>query len=449
MATNTVDLIGDEALTDSIITRTITEIVDDTVDKIGEYAFYGCEELVSAEFPAVETIGYNSFSGCVALPAANFPAAKFVNMTAFYGCSALASVSLPAVLLIHESAFGMCTALTEADLPVATQVGDRAFSGSGLKTLILRNTAGVATAGVYPLGNTPIASGGGYIYVPSALVASYKAATNWSTYAAQFRALEEYTVDGTTTGALDPEKLISFADSDWSTIAEISEAGNAASYFKVGDKRTITAGGKELTLRIIGFNHDTLSDGTGKAGITVLAGGVDSTDGGGMLSDTTTSVSNWTSLASFTKNTLKPQLPADLQAVIKSVSKPCDGTKTNGDGVITNVTFDIFPLSWDEMKIQVYAGRNIGDSDWRKVLTELGTPYALFANGYNATYMGPYNVDPYVRFSIEGSWMRQWFRGYDSSNYTYYEEVIYSTSKKYTNVTSSTAARPVMMAFCI
>ena len=34
-----------------------------------------------------------------------------------------------------------------------------------------------------------------------------QAATNWSTYAAQFRALEDYTVDGTTTGELDETKI--------------------------------------------------------------------------------------------------------------------------------------------------------------------------------------------------------------------------------------------------
>lgn len=32
----------------------------------------------------------------------------------------------------------------------------------------------------------------GYIYVPDALVDSYKAATNWSTYASQIRPLSEY-----------------------------------------------------------------------------------------------------------------------------------------------------------------------------------------------------------------------------------------------------------------
>ena len=52
-----------------------------------------------------------------------------------------------------------------------------------------------------------VASGTGYIYVPKDLVESYKTATNWSTYATQFRALEDYTVDGTITGELDESKI--------------------------------------------------------------------------------------------------------------------------------------------------------------------------------------------------------------------------------------------------
>jgi hypothetical protein len=40
--------------------------------------------------------------------------------------------------------------------------------------------------------NTPIGKGTGYVYVPSALIETYKTATNWSTFAAQFRAIEDY-----------------------------------------------------------------------------------------------------------------------------------------------------------------------------------------------------------------------------------------------------------------
>ena len=46
-----------------------------------------------------------------------------------------------------------------------------------------------------------------YIYVPNSMVSKLKSATNWSTYADQIRALEDYTVDGTTAGELDESKV--------------------------------------------------------------------------------------------------------------------------------------------------------------------------------------------------------------------------------------------------
>jgi hypothetical protein len=45
----------------------------------------------------------------------------------------------------------------------------------------------------------------GYIYVPRAMIETLSSATNWS--ALQFRAIEDYTVDGTTTGELDLAKM--------------------------------------------------------------------------------------------------------------------------------------------------------------------------------------------------------------------------------------------------
>ena len=42
------------------------------------------------------------------------------------------------------------------------------------------------------LSSTPIKYGAGYIYVPATLVDTYKAATNWSTYANKIRAIEDY-----------------------------------------------------------------------------------------------------------------------------------------------------------------------------------------------------------------------------------------------------------------
>ena len=75
-----------------------------------------------------------------------------------------------------------------------------------LKAVVLRSELGVCTASSDPLISNQ--SGGVcYIYVPSALIEQYKVATNWTVYASQFRVLEDYTVDGTITGALDESKI--------------------------------------------------------------------------------------------------------------------------------------------------------------------------------------------------------------------------------------------------
>ena len=113
------------------------------------------------------------------------------------------------VTSIGNYAFAGRSNLTSADFPAATSIGEFAFSGpSNLTSLILRVTTQVCTlSNTNAFINTPIKSGTGYIYVPAALIDSYKTATNWTTYANQFRALESYTVDGTTTGELDPTKV--------------------------------------------------------------------------------------------------------------------------------------------------------------------------------------------------------------------------------------------------
>ena len=98
--------------------------------------------------------------------------------------------------------------LKELDFPLVTSIAGNAFAlCKSLTTVILRKNSVCELTGTGAFTDTPIGKGTGYIYVPSALVDSYKTATNWSTYADQFRALESYTIDGTTTGALDPTKV--------------------------------------------------------------------------------------------------------------------------------------------------------------------------------------------------------------------------------------------------
>ena len=130
------------------------------------------------------------------------------------GCNNLTTANFPAVTSIDNYAFAYCSNLTTVDLAAATSMGDGGsytyvfYQCPNLSALILRKTDAVCTlSSTNSFDSTKIKSGTGYIYVPSALVDSYKAAAKWSTFANQFRALEDYTVDGTTTGELDPTKI--------------------------------------------------------------------------------------------------------------------------------------------------------------------------------------------------------------------------------------------------
>lgn len=161
---NTVDQIGDEALTKSIIDRSIAEIADDRVAEVGAQAFACCIALTKVNFRAATRIAYQAFLQCAALTTADFSAATSLENYSLAACSSLTA-------------------------------------------LILRSSTVATLADIGAFVSTPIKSGTGYIYVPAALVDSYKAADNWSTFANQFRAIESYTVDGTTTGELDETKI--------------------------------------------------------------------------------------------------------------------------------------------------------------------------------------------------------------------------------------------------
>lgn len=224
---------------DKLINKTITE-VSGNVTTVGVYAFYNCASLASADFPNVTEIGDYAFYGTTALKTINFPlvreieryafrgsviesayfpAVTYVGTTAFGYNAALKTANLPKLTEVSGSLFSNCTALQSVDLAKATEVGNYAFEKCySLKAIILRSGT-LCTAGTNILSNdyhflgttnatyNPSGLKDGYIYVPSALVSTYKSAANWANYATQFRALESYTVDGTTTGALDESKI--------------------------------------------------------------------------------------------------------------------------------------------------------------------------------------------------------------------------------------------------
>lgn len=204
---NTIDALGDDAVVDSIINRTITEFKDNLIEKVGCYVFYACHSLTVVDVPNATFIDNYAFGNCSALESFAFTNVQTINNQAFYGCSSLKEICCPLVTNALWYTFQKCTNLEKADFALVTSLGAEVFVDCLLTALILRSSTVCTLGNTNAFLRTSIASGTGYIYVPSALVDSYKAATNWSTYADQFRALEDYTVDGTTTGELDENKI--------------------------------------------------------------------------------------------------------------------------------------------------------------------------------------------------------------------------------------------------
>lgn len=162
---------GSTDIEDAIISRTITSYSNSRITSLGWYAFYGCPNLTSVSLPLVATSGGNAFTACSNLADVQMPMLTEVSTNMFMSCDALVKLKFPALQNINQNGF--------------------AYSSS-IETLILPNTQMCTLSHKNALYLTPIAKGTGYIYVPQSLIEAYKAATNWVTYAAQFRAIEDY-----------------------------------------------------------------------------------------------------------------------------------------------------------------------------------------------------------------------------------------------------------------
>ena len=125
----------------------------------------------------------------------------------------------------------------------------------------------------------------------------------------------------------------------WDTINSISNSGNAASVWSVGDKKTIDIDGTNYKFQIIGFNHDTKTSG-GKAGITFQM--VDCMYNTAQMNSSDTNGGGWTDCAirTSTMATLLTKLPSDLQSVIKAVNK-----LTSAGATINTTSDKLFLLS--------------------------------------------------------------------------------------------------------
>lgn len=191
-------------------------------------------------------------------------------------------------------------------------------------------------------------------------------------------------VSGTTSYSL----TLYFASStlnnnDWATIKAVSDKGEGANYWSIGDRKEVTLNGTVGALSlsafttyafIIGFNHNSAVEGVNRIhfqiGKTALSGGTDvcfcdskygptggwpqagagyfamntnGTNFGGWKSSQMRTAICGTNLSSYS-GTIIAVIPAALRAVLKSVTKYTDNTGNSSDASAVTATTDYFFL---------------------------------------------------------------------------------------------------------
>jgi hypothetical protein len=200
--------------------QAMTNVNFPEVVNIAASAFQTAQNVKEINFPKAETVGANAFSGCYAIKSIDLPNVNSLGSRAFQTCRNCASYNLPNVTKIDTYTFYENQRLVVLDLPKVTSIGAAALGNCYRMTaLILRSPTLCALANSNAFNSAyklvgefhgtwnPNTEHDGYVYVPSALVTQYPTATNWSAINLQYRALEDYTVDGTITGALDENKI--------------------------------------------------------------------------------------------------------------------------------------------------------------------------------------------------------------------------------------------------
>ena len=150
---NTIELLGDDAVADSIINRSITEFKDDKITEIGlqafgncvnlkeidcpkvtktDMSFFKCTGLLSVNLPELIDAGNETFSLCSGLLDIYIPKIKKIGRYCFQNCSLLTNISMPEIETIDTLAFNNCSELALTSLPSSLKsLSSEAFTNCG------------------------------------------------------------------------------------------------------------------------------------------------------------------------------------------------------------------------------------------------------------------------------------------------------------------------------
>lgn len=298
---NTRDLIGEQATLDGLINHTLTSIEEDGAGSLGSYAVAGNTALTSVSFPGAASIGDNAFRNCTELLSANLPAAVTINQSCFINCKKLTGFEAPAtVSSIPSNCFNGCSAMTWLKLP---------------------KTSMVTLANVNAFTGTLFVMGLGAIYVPSNLVATYKADNNWQNFF--IASIDDY-----------PLTDFSTITDSWSTILANEANGTYNTVYSIGDTKKAVINGNDVYMQIAAFDADALTGG-GTAKITWVARYITETH---KMNETKTNADGWavSGMRTWLQSTVYDGLDSSLKTAIKAVDKTyydktSNSTKTASD----------------------------------------------------------------------------------------------------------------------
>lgn len=214
-------------------------------------------------------------------------------------------------------------------------------------------------------------------------------------------------------------------DLSWSEISQISQSGRASQYWKVGDTKTLNIGAVPYEVVILGFDLDTLADGSGTAGITfglkqclneryVMSRQLEDVTDGWLNS----------ALRTLLNGTIYNQLDSGLRPLIREVSKLCS----------------------DGLGIEVY-----GVAD--KLFLPSGYEIAGDDNGGwfdgEGTAQYPYFADPANRIKTIGGVVSAWW----TRSPAYWDEtcfcVVTAAGGTWRTETEMATQQGVSFAFCV
>ena len=371
---NTRETMGEQACLDALVADTITSFEDDGVTKVGE-----------------NCLRYHK---------------------------ALTDVTLSQCKSVDAYGLANCTNLEVVDMLGGGTIASAAFSGdTKLAHLLLRGASKTTLSATAAFSSTPISLGNGAIYVPSDLIATYKADTNWKNYF--ITTLDKY-----------PLSSFDTIEDDWATIIAKAEAGTASQSYSIGDTKLIDLGAEgKVYAQIAGFDLDDLTSG-GKAKVTFVTKGMLATNhrmnpanNGGAQGTGANGGWEHSEMRTYLNDTVFALLPSELQSAIKSVTKYSDYI-VPGESAVTHDQETQDKL-WIPSAREVFGGTSY---------EQTGPIYSgLFSN--NASR---------VKFNKSGSASIWWLRS--ASSASSFRNVASNGSA---NNGGSDYARSVVLGFCI